>query len=71
MIAFEAINSAHNDCNRCGWLSAQTLGMYLLDQARERGGVASDRLTVAFLAESPVPYDAFPGVQSALRRKAG
>jgi glycine/D-amino acid oxidase-like deaminating enzyme len=24
---------------RCGWLSAQTLGMYLLDQARERGGV--------------------------------
>jgi glycine/D-amino acid oxidase-like deaminating enzyme len=24
---------------RCGWLSAQTLGMYLLEQARERGGI--------------------------------
>jgi hypothetical protein len=32
--------------------------------------VASDLLTVAFLADAPVPYDAFPGVQSTLRRHA-
>ena len=40
---------------RCGWLSAQQLGMYLLEEARRHGGVPRQR----------------PGGRGAVRRRAG